>query len=311
MEHMNYDASELAYFQNHGEIRLDANASIWLAQELTRVRAKMYEMEFPGLDATQIFPMTNESSPWEKAFTYGMISSIGMAKIIADYSDDIPMVGLYGAYETAQIYRIADAYQYSLDEIRASQATGKQLPDRLASAAKRAIDAKLNELAYHGDGAYNIVGVLNHPNVPKIASASWTTAEIAYNEIIKALDSVNTSTKGLHTANRVVVPNSYKTLLATQLPGTGVSYRSFLVQENPGLQLVFSSQMEDLGGSYAGKKGVLVFEYDPANLAIEISQPFEQMPAVWNNFHAKIACSERSPGLVIYKPLTMALLTSV
>lgn len=320
MPQLNYDAAEYEYFRNHSEVRLDDAESIFLARELDSLRARVFEAEFPGLNALQIFPVQSEAASWAKTFTYGLMSEFGIAKIVSDYADDIPMVGVMGQWETCTIYRIADAYQFSLDEIRAAQALGKNLNGRLALAARRGCDAKINELAFKGDAAYNIVGVFNHPNITWTgASGNWKAvvgvsgatkagSQTAFDDLVAAIGLINTVTKGLHNANRIVIPPSMTTVLTAQLPNTSISYKSFLMQEYPNMAIYTAQELENGPGN---KPAALVFEYDADSLAIELSQPFEQMPAVWNNFHAKVACSARTAGLIVYKPQTTVIITAL
>lgn len=319
MPQLNYDEAELNYFRNHSEVRLDDAESIFLARELDALRARVFEAEFPGLNALQIFPVQSEAASWQKTFTYGLMSEFGIAKIVSDYADDIPMVGVMGQWETCTIYRIADAYQFSLDEIRAAQALGKNLNGRLALAARRGCDAKINELAFNGDAAYNIVGVFNHPNITWTPAHNWKAvvgtagatvggSQNAFEDLVAAIGLVNTVTRGLHNANRIVIPPSMTTVLTAQLPNTSISYKSFLLQEYPNMAIYTAQELEEGPG---GKPAALVFEYDADSLAIELSQPFEQMPAVWNNFHAKVACSARTAGLIVYKPQTTVILTDL
>lgn len=310
--HQNYDEAELNYFRNHAEVRMDDSESIFLARELDALRARVFEAEFPGLNALQIFPVQSEAAVWQKTFTYGLMSEFGIAKIVSDYADDIPMVGVMGQWETCTIYRIADAYQFSLDEIRAAQALNKNLNGRLALAARRGCDAKINDLAFNGDSAYNIVGIFNHPNITQVgATSSWTAAggaAVAFADLVAAIGAINTATRGLHNGNRIVIPPSMVTVLTAQLPNTSISYKSFLMQEYPNMAIYTAQELESGPG---GKPAALVFEYDADSLAVELSQPFEQMPAVWNNFHAKVACSARTAGLIVYKPLTAVIITAL
>lgn len=310
--HQNYDEAELNYFRNHSEVRMDEGESIFLARELDALRARVFEAEFPGLNALQIFPVQSEAASWQKTFTYGLMSEFGIAKIVSDYADDIPMVGVMGQWETCTIYRIADGYKFSLDEIRAAQALNKNLNGRLALAARRGCDAKINDLAFNGDSAYNIVGIFNHPNITQTgATSSWTAAggaAVAFADLVAAIGSINTATRGLHNANRIVIPPSMVTVLTAQLPNTSISYKSFLMQEYPNMAIYTAQELENGPGN---KPAALVFEYDADSLAIELSQPFEQMPAVWNNFHAKVACSARTAGLIVYKPLTAVIITAL
>lgn len=320
-KHLNFDESEYRYFRDHaGQERLDDAGSLFLARELDALRARVYEMETPALNALNIFSVQSEAAGWQDTLTFGLISDFGMARIISDYSDNIPMVGVYGQWLTVAIYTIADAYSFSMKEIEKAQATGKGLTDRLATAARRGIDAKINDLVWNGDEDYNIVGIFDHPNInyqaaqrhPATGSATtgtWQNGNDAMQDLIIAIQSILTTTKGLHQANAIVLPVSAASILTQQLPNTNVSYKSFLMQENPGMTITYAQELEDIDGQ--GTKGALVFEKNSDVAAVELSQPFRQHPAQWNNLHAKVVCDARTAGLIVYKPMCITLIHSL
>lgn len=318
MPKQNYDENEFRYFRDHtGQERLDEGGSLFLARELDALRARVYEMETPALNALNIFSVQSEAAGWQDTLTFGLISDFGMARIISDYADNIPMVGVYGQWLTVAIYTIADAYAFSMKEIEKAQATGKGLTDRLATAARRGMDAKINDLVWNGDEDYNIIGIFDNPNINYQAAqrhpttgnpttGSWQTGNDAMQDLIIAIQGILTTTKGLHQANAIVLPVSAASILTQQLPNTNVSYKTFLTQENPGLSITYAQELEDIDGN--GTKGALVFEKSADVAAVELSQPFRQHPAQWNNLHAKVVCDARTAGLIVYKPICITLI---
>src|SRR5690606_31617625 len=70
---------------------------------------------------------------------------------------------------SARVRSIGASYGYSVQEIRAAQFAGRSLEQRKASAVRRAVDQKINKLAWLGDAAYGINGFLTHPNVTRAA----------------------------------------------------------------------------------------------------------------------------------------------
>lgn len=309
-KHMHYDEAEYRYFREHtGTERLDDAGSIFLARELDALRAKIYDQEVVQYNALNIFPVQSEAASWQETLTIRVIGSFGMARIISDYSDDIPMVGIWGASATVTLYTIADAYQFSMAEIEKAIATGKALSERLAVAARRGIDAKINDMVWNGDADYGIVGVLDHPNISGIAaSAVWAPtaagAAAMLTDINKAITAVMSSTKGLHQINTLVFPIGVQQTLTTQMPNTQISYKTYLMQENPGLVIAYAQELD-------AAKVALAFEKSTDVAAIEMSQAFRQHPAQWNNLHAKVVCDARTGGLIVYQPLCIVKITGV
>ena len=309
-KHMHYDEAEYRYFREHtGAERLDDAGSIFLARELDALRARIYDQETVPYNALNVFPVQSEAAGWQETLTIRVIGSFGMARIISDYSDDIPMVGIWGASATVTLYTVADAYQFSMAEIEKAIATGKALSERLAIAARRGVDAKINDLVWNGDADYGIVGVLNHPNITGHAVATkWAPtaagAAAMLADINTAISTVMSTTKGLHQINSLVFPIGVQQTLTTQMPNTQISYKTYLLQENPGLQISYAQELDDANVA-------LAFEKSADVAAIEMSQAFRQHPAQWNNLHAKVICDARTGGLIVYQPLCFYKFTGV
>lgn len=310
--HERYDEFDLQLIiqqaMNQGE-RLDEGLSVFMARQLDYLKTRAYEVERSPLSALAIFPVTSELPDWAQTFTYGVWDDVGMAKIIADYSDDLPMVDVNYREEGGKIYRLGDAYGFSLDEAKASAATGKNLTDRKARAARKAFDTKVNDLVWKGEASHQILGLFQHPNIPTIVSAGWTTAAIASKELTQALTDIVTTTRGNHRGTNIVIPPSVNALLTEVMPNTATSYMEYFNRMNPGIVWNQAYELEDIDGE--GTKAALVFEYDSDNLSIEMPEAFNQLAPQANNLHWKVPCTGKCTGLTVYRPLTMKLITGL
>lgn len=289
--------------------RLDEDMSIFLARQLDYLKTQAYEVEYSPMSALAIFPVTNELPDDVRTFTYGIWDAVGMAKIIADYSDDLPTVDANYREETGRIWRLGDAYHYSLDEMKAAARTGRNLSDRKSTAARKAFDTKVNDLVWVGDADHQIPGVFDQPNIPTVVSAGWTTPEIAGEELQAAVDGIASLTKGNHRATHVVIPPSVNKVLSKLIPNTSYTYRTLFDQTNPGLTWEMAYELENIDGE--GTKAVIVFEKDPLNLSIEIPEAFNQLPPQARNLHWQVPCTGKATGLTVYRPLTIQMITGV
>lgn len=311
--HTRFDESELALMVHQalmlGHNRMDENLALFMARQVDYLKTKAYEVEYAPQSAMRIFPMTSEIPAEAKNFIYGIYDSVGMAKIIADYSDDLPTVDANYREETGRVFRLGDGYHLSIDEAKIAQRAGTNINDRKARAARKAVDTKMNDLAWRGDEAHQIPSIFDHPNIPRVLSAGWTTGDIALRELATAIKNIVTITKGNHRANRIVIPPSTNDVFTQRADGTTISMRDYFVTQYPGLTWEEAYELEDIDGK--GTKGALVFEFDPDNLSIEVPEPFNQLAPQAQNLHYKVPCTAKTTGLTVYRPLTIQIITGL
>jgi hypothetical protein len=140
------------------------DASVFFARELDYIKSQSYDVEYPELTALSHFPISSEVDPGAESITYYSYDKTGMAKIISDYSTDLPRADVKGKPTTAIIKSLGDSYGYSVQEMRASRLAGKSLDVRKADSAKYQIDYLFNKIAFAGDAANGLVGVLSSGN---------------------------------------------------------------------------------------------------------------------------------------------------
>ncbi|WP_279025569.1 major capsid family protein [Gibbsiella quercinecans] len=283
---------------------------IWTVQQLKQILKRQYEAAYPETSALALFPTTSELAPTTNVFEYLTFDGVASAKIIADYTDDLPTVEAMAASETGKVFRFGNAWLISIDEIKTGAAMGNSLSDRKATLCREAHETLLNKLVFKGSTPHKIVSVFNHPNISKIVSKGWTTdPEAASEEMMDLIEKIETVTNGQHHVTNIVIPPSKRRLLAKRMPDTTMTYLDWFKQQNSGIEITSIQELEDIDG--AGTKAVMAYEKSPMNMSIEVPEAFNMLPAQPKDLHFKVPCTSKATGLIIYRPLTIALLTGV
>lgn len=288
--------------------KLDAHG-IWTVNQLTQLLNRQYEQAYPQTGVLELFPVTTELSPVTKNFEWLEFDGVTSAKIIADYTDDLPTVEAMASEKTGKVFRLGNAWFISIDEIKAGQALGSSLSDRKASLAREGHETLVNDLVFKGSAPHNIVSVFDQPNINRLTSASWTKPEIAFSELQDLIDTIEDVTLGRHHVTNIVIPPSKRRLLTQKMPDVTESYLSWFKENYPNVTITAIAELEDIDG--AGTKGVLAYEKDPMNMSIEIPERFNMLPMQPKDLHFKVPCTSKCTGLIVYRPLTIAILSGV
>lgn len=288
--------------------KLDAHG-IWTVNQLTQLLNRQYEQAYPQTGVLELFPVTTELSPVTKNFEWLEFDGVTSAKIIADYTDDLPTVEAMASEKTGKVFRLGNAWFISIDEIKAGQALGSSLSDRKASLAREGHETLVNDLVFKGSAPHNIVSVFDQPNINRLTSASWTTPEIAFSELQDLIDTIEDVTLGRHHVTNIVIPPSKRRLLTQKMPDVTESYLAWFKENYPNVTITAIAELEDIDG--AGTKGVLAYEKDPMNMSIEIPERFNMLPMQPKDLHFKVPCTSKCTGLIVYRPLTLAILSGV
>nr|UVM93127.1 MAG: protein of unknown function DUF2184 [Bacteriophage sp.] len=288
--------------------KLDAHG-IWTVNQLTQLLNRQYEQAYPQTGVLELFPVTTELSPVTKNFEWLEFDGVTSAKIIADYTDDLPTVEAMASEKTGKVFRLGNAWFISIDEIKAGQALGSSLSDRKASLAREGHETLVNDLVFKGSAPHNIVSVFDQPNINRLISASWTTPEIAFSELQDLIETIEDVTLGRHHVTNIVIPPSKRRLLTQKMPDVTESYLAWFKENYPNVTITAIAELEDIDG--AGTKGVLAYEKDPMNMSIEIPERFNMLPMQPKDLHFKVPCTSKCTGLIVYRPLTIAILSDV
>lgn len=342
-KHTHYDSAEMralkssaipsAIMASEGT-RFDSaeDASVFFARELDFVKAQSYDVEYPELTALNLFPISNEADPGAETITYYTYDKTGVAKVIDNYSTDLPRADVNGKPNFAKIKSIGDSYGYSAQEMRASRLAGKSLDTRKGESARYQIDALTNKIAWAGDEESGLMGVLSsEQSIPLYTigagaeSSKTTWLEKTADEILADVNGmakqVAKVTKNVERPDTLCVPaDVFMDISTRRIPDTSTTVLAFIKEHAPYIKKVVSTAELDADSvgtnPYAketsGGQGVaFLFKNDPRKLSLENPMPFYQYPLQVHNLETTIPCEARTAGVIVYYPLSALIAVGV
>ena len=294
---------------------LDSAETLFFARELESRKAQTYDVIRAPLKAFELIPVSTEAGPGAESIVYEQYDSTGIAKLIANYADDLPRADVKGKEFFAPVKSVGNSYGYSLQEVRAAQLAGKSLEQRKANAAARAQREKWNRIAFFGDADTGLPGWLTNANVPNSAVAAgaasggpteWedkTPAEIL-RDMNDAVNGIVDLTNGAEAPNTIVMPIKQYTQISTTNAGTGTdtTILEYFLRNSPFVDAV--EWANELKGAFTGDAdGFIAYDRNPDKLTLEMPQMFEQLPVQERGLEFVVPCHSRIGGVIIYYPL--------
>lgn len=305
--------------------RLDANETVFFARQLEFIRSKVFDTKRPPMSALEVFPIDTSVPEWAETVTYRMYDATGVAKIIANYADDLPFVGVQGKEFSSSIKSLGDAYGWSVQELRAAAATGYPLKSNKAVMAKRAHDIAVNQIAWFGDANANLPGLLTNANIPAYtvpadgtgSSKLWTTktADQIIRDMTGIVNTVFTQSKGVHKATELWLPNANFVLVNSTVRGTTAnpspdSILAVFLKNNPGVRVRNLLELENVA-ALSNLNVMVAAENSLENYQLILPMVFKEYPPEAQNLAWKVLCESRVGGVVIEYPLAFAIGTGI
>lgn len=317
-ENQNYLDSDLRAIDSTG--RLDANEGIFFARQLEYLRPQAYDVRRAPLSALRVMQVDTSVPEGAEYITYTQYDQAGVAKIIANYADDLPRADVSGKQFTSPIRSIGDSYGYSIQEIRASQYAGGNLDARKQSAARRAHDELVNRLAWAGDAISGLPGFLTNPNIPTYVIPATGTGSVKLwsaktpDQILTDMNGVVNQvlfqSKGIHRANQLWMPLEQFTLISTMARSSlsDTTVLEFFRINNPGVTV---EPILELDGANGGLDAMIALENDRDNYVLQLPMLFRQHAPQQRNLEFVIPCESRFAGVSIFYPLAFAKADSI
>ena len=341
-QHTHYDSVELKTLRNSAipaaimaseGTRFDSaeDASVFFARELDHIKAQSYDVEYPELTALSLFPISSEADSGAETITYYTYDKAGLAKVIDNYSTDLPRADVNGKPSLAIIKSIGDSYGYSAQEMRASRLAGKSLDVRKAESARYQIDRLTNQIAWAGDKDSGLMGVLSEgQNIPLFAigagaesgETSWLlkTADEILMDVNGMQKQVARVTKNVERPDTLCVPSDvFMDISTRRIPDTSTTVKSFLLEHAPYLkEIISAAELNDDSvdtNPYAaeadGQGVAFLFKNDARKLTLENPMPFYQYPLQARNLEIVVPCEARTAGVIVYYPLSCLIAVGV
>ena len=315
----NYDAVDQAALRHvlPGLGFNEDDNTVYFARALDYVKARAYTRLLPPLAGDKLVPTATDTPAWASSVTYRVYDEVGMAKIIANYADDLPRVDVRGKEVTVPVRGIGDSYGYNTQDLRVALANRTGLPTLRADTARKAVQRKENSLKIRGDLPYLMYGITNHPNISLAVptTGNWgavaTTGDQMLADVNVLINAVVNQSNGLHTPNVIGMTNIKRAQLATKrLSGAAqIPVLNAVHDQYPSLNIVVAQEMKGAGAN--GGDLLFAAEYDVDNYYYDQAMPFEQHPPQARNLEFVVNCEARAAGLIMVRPLCAATMEGV
>jgi hypothetical protein len=290
-------------------VNFDDNG-IYFARALDYVKARTYTRLLPEMSGDRLVPTSTDTPASAVSVTYQVYDAVGMAKVIANYADDLPRADVRARELSVIVRGIGDSYGYSQQDLRAALASGSNLPGRKADAARAAVARKENSLKIRGDLDYGMYGLINHPNIPAVAAVTglWNTAtgDQIVADVTALVDAVVNQSNGIHTPNVLALSNQSRAqMFSKRMSGAAqLTAGTAIQQQYPNLEIIVAQEFFGVGAgstnmAFAAERDIDNFYYDQA-------MPFTQYPPQARNLEMVVPCEARAAGLIVVRPLAMA-----
>ena len=266
------------------------NNTAFFNQQLTHIVARLFMVKYKEIKFRDAFRINNEGGAGVTSVQLNVWDMGGSAKIIGHYSDDLPSSGAGATQVTVPIRWIGDSFHWSWMEIEQAAYAGVGLKDMRAMAANKAIEIKLNNIAFGVDEEATdagIYGLMNNPNVPDAPVVDGASGETEWetktpNEILldinNAFSTVSVTTDGVHQPNMLSMPIKQWNLLATTRISDLVetTLLQFIVKQSPWISSMEQIKKQpELAG--AGPNGEDIFYvYQDDDEVAEFYIPYEK-----------------------------------
>lgn len=302
--------------ENRQFVHLDSDDTIFFTRQLEFLKAKSYDVKYAELKARTLLPVSFEAGPGAETIRYEQFQNSGIAKVIANYADDLPRADIKGKEFIASVKSLGSSYGYSMQEIRAARYAGKPLEQRRANAAKRAIAQAENTIAWFGNTDYNLQGFLSNPNIGAYTlpadgtGASTTLLSKTADQILRDLNGmvnqVFSVTKGVERPDTLLLPLTQFAYISSTARSqySDRTIAEYFLENNPFIKNL--DWLNELKGAGAGGTDIAVaYVKDPDHLTLEIPQDFEQLNVQEKGLEYVVPCHQRIGGVIMYYPLSV------
>jgi len=308
---------------------MDAGESIYLARELETKLAQSRDAKNRVLRILKegILPINTELDNASRTWTYEVWDSYGYAKIVTGYrAGDIPSVDVSCTEVTGKIFPVMAKMTYDFQEIREAAKANKPLTTKRRDAVIKAIDTKLDRIAWFGDADHNLVGLAQYPGttgatVPADgtgATTTWSTktSDLILRDIYNGIAAIKDPTNDIESPDTLLLPSKVFTALGTRLLNsanpTGNTVLSMLRKTLADVGITQILGLNELNtATPAGGTRAILFKKDKMNLEFFLPVTMEFFAPIQDGLAFDVPAQARTGGVKVYYPLSVAYMDGI
>lgn len=301
----------LNVFPEEDLFRQDSKYTAMLEKQLEYVKTKTYDIVYPQFKARMLIPVDNSADPGAETITYRQWDAFGIANIISNYADDIPLVDALAEEFTQKVQSIGLGYQYSIQDMRRVAMSGARLDQKRAAQTRKGIEQKIENIGATGDSNGGLTGIANNANVTLVSpvTGSWSSATGA--QMVADM---------LHLESSIIIANketflpttlaldiaSYRRFNSVRISTTGDTHttalQAFLKSSQNVKEVVSWNKLATADAAGTGPRAIM-YTKDPDVLTLEIPQEYEQFPPQQKNLAFFVPAHARVAGVIWYYPI--------
>ena len=291
------------------DIRND-EVGLFLARELETILNRSFQVEYADIKYSSVLPISTEVASGSDSYTYRIFDAQGQMKIIADKGSDLPRADVLRKEVTLPVRSLGASFAYTIQETRAAaQVPGMQLEQRRANAVRRAYEEKVQDVAFFGDSASGMKGLLNSDQVDKIVPNKWfdganTTTDEMLEILNEAATRIVNGSNQKETPDTLLVPyDVYRIISTTARSSTSdTTVMEFFLRTNPFIRAIEPLNELAASKSVLSKDRIVAYNRSPEKLQLHLPQTLEFLPPVRSGLEFTVASHARIGGTAIYYP---------
>lgn len=198
------------------EGRFDDATGTAVAKQLSHISRELTRQQFPELRFRDLIPPVPDAGsipPGAATYEWHYMEKVGEAEIASSLSGTSNRVdvGVNGDPNVVPLRHIRASYEIGDDELEEAALGNVNLSMEKPLAAREAIERKKDVIAFKGDTAHGLKGLLTDSNVPEINSAKTfaaMTAQELYDWLLANTDSIWVDSAQIFAPDTLLLPPS-------------------------------------------------------------------------------------------------------
>jgi hypothetical protein len=294
--------------------RADAGETAFIGRQLEYMRKRTYDVVYAESKALKFLPMANDIPDGARTFNAQQWDMTGMAKIISNFADDLPRVSLLAAERPMPVKTVGNAYDYSIEDVKASQFSGVPLPAKKADAARIVHERTLDEIFAFGNAEAGLEGMLNNTNVPlvSITNGDWdnpaTTSDQILSDLYEFEYAVFNTSKELFPPDTLLLATNCFKILATRHYSSTIpeTILSVFKRNASFIKTIDQWSKLDLADAQGDGPRMMAYKKDPMVIEAVMPRPFTQEPPQARNLSFVTNCHSTVGGVIVNYPIGTA-----
>ena len=278
----------------------------FLRQQAAAIEAEVYETPYADVQYPELVPVDTGLDEWAKSVTYYSTDKVGKAEWFHHKAQDVPYADVNRSEGEVAIEMAAIGYEYTIEEIAQARRLGISLDTDKASAALRAYEEFVDDVALYGSTDKGWAGLLNNATVTAGTapadgdSGSTTFPSKTSNQVIRDVNAliggIYVDTRRIEVADTLLMSLERYNYLATtpRSDNSDETILSWLLRTNvltvtTGRRLRIYAVLGLETAGVGGTQRMIAYRYDKSVVKMHLPMPHRFLPAA------------NVPGSIIFK----------